>query len=87
MGTRGYYCYRFRGRLYVYYNHWDSYPAVLGSFLIENIPTDPEEYQGSTWRNHIHRYFSDQYHRMALEITCTFYAARTDSRREGVDPT
>jgi hypothetical protein len=47
MGTRGYYCYRFRGRLYVYYNHWDSYPSILGTFLIENIPTDPEKYQGT----------------------------------------
>jgi hypothetical protein len=46
MGTRGYYCYRFRGRLYAYYNHWDSYPSVLGKFLIENIPTDPQKYQG-----------------------------------------
>lgn len=50
MGTRGYYCYRFRGRLYVYYNHWDSYPSVLGKFLIENIPTDPKEYQGTSSR-------------------------------------
>lgn len=46
MGTRGYYCYRFRGRLYVYYNHWDSYPTILGKFLIENIPIDPQKYQG-----------------------------------------
>jgi hypothetical protein len=45
MGTRGYYCYRFRGRLYVYYNHWDSYPDILGEFLIGSIPTDPDEYQ------------------------------------------
>lgn len=74
MGTRGYYCYRFRGRLYVYYNHFDSYPSVLGEFLIENIPTDPEEYQGNYPQCEMYVMILSslkEYHRMALEITGT----------------
>jgi hypothetical protein len=46
MGTRGFYCYRFRGRLYVYYSPMDSYPSGLGNFLLGKIPKDPDEYQG-----------------------------------------
>ena len=46
MGTRGYRVYRFRGRYYALYNHWDSYPEGLGADLIATIPTDPEEYKG-----------------------------------------
>jgi len=44
MGTRGYVALRFRGRYYIFYNHFDSYPENLGEKLIGTIPTDPEEY-------------------------------------------
>lgn len=29
----------------MFYNHWDSYPTVLGQSLVDSIPADPEEYQ------------------------------------------
>ncbi|KAF2110453.1 hypothetical protein BDV96DRAFT_584025 [Lophiotrema nucula] len=45
MGTRGFYVYRWHGRYYVYYNHWDSYPSGLGKTLLSMIPKDPEEYK------------------------------------------
>ena len=46
MGTRGYRVYRYRGRYYAVYNHWDSYPSGLGNELVETIPEDYESYQG-----------------------------------------
>lgn len=35
MGTRGAYGFRFEGKDKVTYNHWDSYPAVLGEKIIK----------------------------------------------------
>jgi len=34
MGTRGFYGLRFRGRYYLWFNRWDSYPTGLGNQLI-----------------------------------------------------
>ena len=48
MGTRGYFVYRFRGRYYVLYNHYDSYPSGMGQWLVDQIPQDPEAYQSMT---------------------------------------
>ncbi|KAI0913057.1 hypothetical protein F4823DRAFT_103394 [Ustulina deusta] len=45
MGTRGLYVYKWRGRYYVYYNHWDSYPSGLGEDLVKGIPVSPGRYQ------------------------------------------
>lgn len=45
MGTRGFRIIKFRGRYWIFYNHWDSYPNGLGKSLVGGIPTDPEEYQ------------------------------------------
>jgi hypothetical protein len=45
MGTRGYYVYKWRGRYYVYYNHFDSYPSGLGQTLVAMIPSDPAGYR------------------------------------------
>ena len=45
MGTRGYKIIRFRGRYWIFYNHWDSYPEGLGQWLVDSIPADPEQYQ------------------------------------------
>ena len=45
MGTRGYRIIRFRGRYYRFYNHFNSYPEVFGSQIVNDIPTDPKEYQ------------------------------------------
>lgn len=48
MGTRGFYVFRFRGKYYVYYNHWDSYPQGLGTWIVRDIPTDLSEYDSSS---------------------------------------
>lgn len=45
MGTRGFRIIRFRGRYYIFYNHWDSYPEGMGKSLVDQIPQDPDEYQ------------------------------------------
>lgn len=46
MGTRGFVFIRCRGRYFIYYNHWDSYPEGLGEAIVSKIPTDPEKYHG-----------------------------------------
>ena len=56
MGTRGYRVYRFRGRYYVFYNHWDNYPEGLGSDIVNDIPFEPEEYEN--WLQALHEQFS-----------------------------
>jgi hypothetical protein len=45
MGTRGLKIVRFRGRYFVYWNQYDSYPEVVGQMLVDQIPTDPEQYK------------------------------------------
>ncbi|KAI9782560.1 MAG: hypothetical protein M1839_004804 [Geoglossum umbratile] len=57
MGTRGFYIYRYNGRYYVYYNHWDSYPEGLGSWIVEDIPTDPDEYRA--WLNRMRATYAE----------------------------
>jgi hypothetical protein len=47
MGTRGLRIIVFRGRYFIYYNHYDSYLEGLGKDLVSNIPTDPEKYKGT----------------------------------------
>ncbi len=48
MGTRGFRIIKFRGRYWIFYNHWDSYPEDgLGDALVDSIPVDPGRYQ--TW--------------------------------------
>ena len=38
MGTRGLKVYRHKGRYFVYYNRWDSYPSGLGRNILCEIP-------------------------------------------------
>jgi hypothetical protein len=45
MGTRGLKIVRFRGRYFVYWNQYDSYPEVVGKMLVDQISTDPEQYK------------------------------------------
>ena len=47
MGTRGLIIVRFNRRYYARYNHSDSYFEALGSWIVAEIPTDPEEYRGT----------------------------------------
>ena len=45
MGTRGYFVFRFRGRYYALYLHYDTYPKGLGKDVVQSIPADPEGYR------------------------------------------
>jgi hypothetical protein len=45
MGTRGLLFIRCRGRYFVIWNHFDSYPEGLGEAIVYEIPTDPEGYR------------------------------------------
>ncbi|EFE33784.1 uncharacterized protein ARB_07249 [Trichophyton benhamiae CBS 112371] len=46
MGTRGYRIVRYRGRYWIYYNHYDSYPEHLGAGIVAGVPVDRKEYEG-----------------------------------------
>lgn len=37
MGTRGLFGFYYKGRFYVVYNHWDSYPSGLGIKVLNSI--------------------------------------------------
>ena len=45
MGTRGLRIVRFRGRYFLYWNQYDSYPEGLGKKLVDQVPTDLEQYK------------------------------------------
>jgi len=37
MGTRGNYIFRYKGKYYVFYNHWDSYFNGLGDLIVKEL--------------------------------------------------
>ena len=43
MGTRGYYVFCYKGKYYVFYNHWDSYMEGLGEDIVKELRTMKEE--------------------------------------------
>ena len=45
MGTRGLRIVKYKGRYWIFYNHWDSYLKGLGKALVEGILADSKEYQ------------------------------------------
>ena len=45
MGTSGLVIWRFRGRYYALYNHYDRYPSGLGQHLVRKIPNEPQAYK------------------------------------------
>ena len=47
MGTRGLRIVRHRGRYYVYWNQYDSYPEGLGKEIVSEIPKSPKAFE--TW--------------------------------------
>ena len=49
MGTRGYKVYRHKGRYYVYYNHYDSYPSGLGLDILREIPRNVPKEEFEEW--------------------------------------
>ena len=68
MGTRGFKAHRFRGRFYIFYNHWDSYPQGLGNDIVSEIPTNPDEYR--KWLDAL-RAQMIQWEKMLLETVLT----------------
>jgi len=46
MGTRGNYIFRYKGKYYIFYNHYDSYMTGLGADIVKDLrswtPTDFE---------------------------------------------
>jgi hypothetical protein len=49
MGTRGFKVYRHKGRYYVYFNRWDSYPDGLGIELLQEIPRNVSKKEFEEW--------------------------------------
>jgi len=46
MGTRGLFGFYWKGKFYVVYNHWDSYPSGLGAkILLEILDADLEKWK------------------------------------------
>ena len=45
MGASGHRVIKFRGRHWIFYNDSDSFPEILGQWLVDSIPADPEQYQ------------------------------------------
>lgn len=37
MGTHGYYVFKYKGKYYQFYNHYDSYPTGLGALIVEEL--------------------------------------------------
>ena len=56
MGTRGYTVYRHKGRYYVYYNHFDSYPDGLGLQVLHEIPRNVSKEEFEEWVEHTIRH-------------------------------
>jgi hypothetical protein len=46
MGTRGWFVFVFKGKYYIIYNHFDSYPSGLGASLLEQIFDLMHKFQG-----------------------------------------
>ncbi|KAL4881558.1 hypothetical protein BJY04DRAFT_55039 [Aspergillus karnatakaensis] len=68
MGTRGLVFIRCNGRIYVYYNHWDSYPDGLGDAIIALIPKDSEKYQ--EWLEKLRQTYTRLTHQFESQILC-----------------
>ncbi|KAF1960912.1 hypothetical protein CC80DRAFT_489144 [Byssothecium circinans] len=68
MGTRGLYAYKYRGRYYVYYNHWDSYPEGLGKELAGNVPSDPDKFKA--WLESMRKKYAELERRLEHECLC-----------------
>lgn len=49
MGTSGFYGFRFKGTLYVSYNHSDSYPTGLGASIVGELLTALKNNQIQEW--------------------------------------
>lgn len=50
MGTRGLFGFTYKGRYYVAYNHWDSYPSGLGVAIVNQIKKAIAENRLEEWK-------------------------------------
>jgi len=66
MGTRGYKVYRHKGRYYVYYNHWDSYPSAFGLQVLHEIPRNVSKDEFEEWLTKTREYVHAQRDSMVL---------------------
>ncbi|EAW24934.1 uncharacterized protein NFIA_104220 [Aspergillus fischeri NRRL 181] len=66
MGTRGLLFIRCRGRYFVIWNQFDSYPEGLGDAIVDEIPTDPEGYRN--WLNSMREMYSRSAQKFEEEI-------------------
>lgn len=51
MGTRGFFGFYYKGKYYLVYNHYDSYPEALGANLVKEIKKAIDEGRLSEWQN------------------------------------
>jgi hypothetical protein len=56
MGTNGNRVYRHKGRYYVYFNHWDSYPHGLGLEVLHKIPRNVSREEFEEWVRNTREY-------------------------------
>ena len=45
MGTRGYFAFLYKGRIYYFYNHFDSYISGLGTKLLQELIENDEDWK------------------------------------------
>lgn len=51
MGTRGLFGFFHKGKYYVVYNHWDSYPSGLGADIVKELKRAIDEGRLEEWLN------------------------------------
>ena len=51
MGTRGLVCFKYKGKYYCIYNHWDSYFEGLGLDLVNEIKAAIKDGTFDEWKN------------------------------------
>ncbi len=52
MGTRGYFAFFYKGRLYIFYNQFDSYISGLGTRLLHEVREMMESGKFDDWKRH-----------------------------------
>ncbi|KAL4958947.1 uncharacterized protein BDV14DRAFT_206157 [Aspergillus stella-maris] len=68
MGTRGLLFVRYKGRYFVYYNHFDCYPEGLGEAIVATIPADPDKYQA--WLESLKATYSSRCLQYESDVLC-----------------